>query len=202
MDGTLESQFVGQSGSAERQTVFARGHRQPAAGIRGAERTDSTGRQLTETHAGPGGELAVRPICSIWTWRTEFHESPRIVRRGRRALRTIYRRQTQGVFDVEIVAGPERPWPRSPRRRLCRDRVRPGDARHGWSGTGPEGSANRSASDSDHSLGPCGLATRTHRADGLLFCVLDKPCPRDRLLATLEEAVALASRAVVGMPSP
>ena len=107
-------------------------------------------------------------------------------------LRTIYRRQTQGIFDVEIAAGPEE----------ALATIEGGDYAVIVSDLAMPGMDGLELARKARQIAPRAiLIILSAHADwqfgappeGLLFCVLDKPCPRDRLLATLEEAIVLAN---------
>jgi CheY-like chemotaxis protein len=117
-------------------------------------------------------------------------------------LRTIYRRQTQGIFDVEIVAGPEE----------ALAAIRDGDYAVIVSDLAMPGMDGLAVAQKARQIAPRAIliilsahADWQHGdpPDGLLFCVLTKPCPRERLLATLEEAIVLANAtAVTEVASP
>jgi CheY-like chemotaxis protein len=111
-------------------------------------------------------------------------------------LRTIYRRQTQGLFDVEIAEGPEQ----------ALAAIEAGDYAVIVSDLAMPGMDGLTLARTARQIAPRAiLIILSAHADwqfgappeGLLHCVLDKPCPRDRLLATLEEAIALANTTVV-----
>ncbi|HEX4144168.1 MAG TPA: response regulator [Pirellulales bacterium] len=111
-------------------------------------------------------------------------------------LRTIYRRQTQGIFDVEIVESAEQ----------ALAAIEAGDFAVIVSDLAMPGMDGLALAHRARQIAPRAiLIILSARADwqfgappeGLLFCVLDKPCPRDRLLATLEEAIAIANTTVV-----
>lgn len=110
-------------------------------------------------------------------------------------LRTIYRRQTQGMFDVEIAAGPEE----------ALAAIEGGDFAVIVSDLAMPVMDGLALAVKARQIAPRAiLIILSAHADwqfnappkGLLFRVLDKPCPRDRLLATLEEAIALANATV------
>ena len=117
-------------------------------------------------------------------------------------LRTIYRRQTQGIFDVEIVAGPEE----------ALAVIGGGDYAVIVSDLAMPGMDGLALARKARQIVPRAILIilSAHAdwqldapPDGLLFSVLAKPCPRERLLATLEEAIALANATVVsGVASP
>jgi CheY-like chemotaxis protein len=105
-------------------------------------------------------------------------------------LRTIYRRQTEGIFDVNVVEGPEEALVAIAEHDyavIVSDLSMPG-----MDGLTLTRRARQIAPRavliilSAHTDGQLDAAS-----DGLLFCVLNKPCPRDRLLTTLEDAVTL-----------
>ncbi|HTU26629.1 MAG TPA: response regulator [Pirellulales bacterium] len=110
-------------------------------------------------------------------------------------LRTIYRRQTQGLFDVEVVTSGEE----------ALAAVGATDFAVIVSDLTMPGMDGLTLAHSVRQLAPrTVLIILSAHADercqsppkGLLHCVLDKPCPRERLLATLEEALAIANAPV------
>jgi CheY-like chemotaxis protein len=105
-------------------------------------------------------------------------------------LRTIYRRQTQGLFDVEVAEGPAEALAviaGGEYAVIVSDLAMPGM-------DGLE-LVQRAREIAPRSI----LIILSAHADwqfgappaGLLHAVLDKPCPRDRLLATLDDAIAV-----------
>jgi CheY-like chemotaxis protein len=105
-------------------------------------------------------------------------------------LRTIYRRQTQGLFDVETAAGPAEALAAVAAHRysvIVTDRSMPGM-------DGLELAAAIRQTDSRAVL----MLLTAHAGPALdgrelkhMFRVLSKPCPRDLLIESLEAAVAL-----------
>jgi DNA-binding NtrC family response regulator len=113
-------------------------------------------------------------------------------------LRTIYRRQTQGIFDVEIVEDAEQ----------ALIAIESGDYAVIVSDLTMPGMDGLALAQLARQIAPRAILIilSAHAdwrfgapPDGLLFRVLDKPCPRDRLLATLEEAIALANQTALAV---
>jgi CheY-like chemotaxis protein len=111
-------------------------------------------------------------------------------------LRTIYRRQTQGIVDVEIAEGPDE----------ALAAIAGGDYSVIVSDLAMPGMDGLELARRARQIAPRAILIilSAHAdwqfgapPDGLLFRVLDKPCPRDRLLSTLEEAIALANTTAV-----
>jgi DNA-binding NtrC family response regulator len=116
-------------------------------------------------------------------------------------LRTIYRRQTQGLFEVDVVEDPEQ----------ALAAIAAGDYAVIVSDLSMPGMDGLTLARRAHEIAPHAalIILSAHTAgqidsesEGLLFGVLCKPCPRDRLLATLEQAAALANRAAGSAAAP
>jgi CheY-like chemotaxis protein len=105
-------------------------------------------------------------------------------------LRTIYRRQTQGIFESEVVEGSQQALAAIAEGEyavIVSDLSMPG--MDGLALVRLVRQINPRTVLiilSAHADGPLDAS-----ADGLLFRVLGKPCPRQQLLSTLEEAVTL-----------
>jgi CheY-like chemotaxis protein len=115
-------------------------------------------------------------------------------------LRTIYRRQTQAAFDVDVVEGAEPALAaiaQADYAVIVTDLSMPGL-------DGIE-LARRARQLAPRSL----LVVLSAHTDGkiepadaeLLLAILEKPCPRERLLSTLEEGVARHHAATGAVPA-